>query len=56
MHLQEYERLEEPDAVRVMGGARALRKFARRLEEYVALAPFRIRVEMGANGKTWVKE
>ena len=56
MHLQEYGHLTEVEAVRLMGDPRAPRKFARKLEEYVALAPFGIRVEMGSSGKTWKKE
>ena len=56
LHLDRFGHLNEGEAVQVMGDARAPRKFARRLEQYVALAPFGIRVEMGPAGKTWVKE
>ena len=57
LHLQEFGHLNEAEAVRLMGGGRALRRFTNRLDGYVAVLPFKVRVEPGAaGGKTWVKE
>ena len=55
-HIELHGHLTEGEAVRVMGGGRAARRFACSIERYSAIAPFTIRVEPGPHGKTWVRE
>lgn len=55
-HLKEYDSLSEEQAMQMLGGARALRRFSRRLEEYVALAPFSVRIETISGTKRYVRE
>jgi hypothetical protein len=54
-HLSRHDGVGEADVIRMLGGTRAARRFARRIEEYNRLAPFVVRLESANNIKRYVR-
>lgn len=54
-HVESYGSVEESELLEMLGGARQVRRFALRFEEYVRLLPFLVRVETIGSGKRYVK-
>ena len=54
-HLGTYDAVTESEAVGMLGSQRALRKFARRFEDYALLAPFEIRIDVVGGVKRYVR-
>ncbi len=44
-HLEEHGTVTEPEAARLLGGSRKLRRFSRKFEQYARKAPFSIRIQ-----------
>lgn len=55
-HLDKHGRIQEHEAVNLLGSARKFRRFALKFEEYQALAPFMTRIEASSSGKVYIKE
>lgn len=56
LHLQKYRKVTEEELTRILGSPRAVRRFSVSFESFARLAPFRVRIEPGPNGKQYVKE
>lgn len=56
LHLQQHGVVTEGELTRMLGSPRAFRRFSVAFESYARLAPFRVRIEPGAEGKRYVKE
>lgn len=54
-HLAEHGTINEDEATAMLGGPRKFRAFSRKLEDYVRLAPFRVRVDTASGGKCYVR-
>jgi hypothetical protein len=55
-HLAIHGAVTEPEAAAMLGGQRALRRFALRVEEYARQAPFGVRIDVVAGVKRYVRE
>lgn len=55
-HVASYGSITEPEALGMLGGARELRRFARRFETHTAHLPFRVRIEILDGVKRYVRE
>lgn len=55
LHIATHGEVTEADLLMLLDKGRLVRSFARRYEEYAAQAPFRIKIEMTAAGKTYRK-
>lgn len=55
LHLDQYGTVSEENALELLGGARAERRFGMRLQTYRELLPFAVTVEMTSSGKRYVK-
>jgi hypothetical protein len=55
-HLASHGTVTESEAVTMLGGQRAARRFALRIEEYARQAPFDVRVDVVAGVKRYVRE
>ncbi len=55
-HLSDHGTVSEAEASRMLGGARRLRRFSAKFEDYAAVLPFSVRIESIAGVKTYVKE
>jgi PglZ domain-containing protein len=56
LHLQQHGAVTEAELTRILGSPRAFRRFSLAFEGYARLAPFRVRIEAGPDGKRYVKE
>ena len=56
MHIDQHGSITEADMRQVLGSARSVRIFARRFDGFLALVPFRVRVESTGTMKAYVKE
>jgi hypothetical protein len=56
LHLSQHGTVSEAEATRILGGARKLRQFSTKFEQYAAHAPFSVRIEMIAGVKTYLRE
>ena len=54
--LEAHGSIRENQAAKMLGGARKLRRFSSRFEEYAAVAPFAVRIEIVAGVKLYQKE
>lgn len=54
-HLANHGSINETEATAMLGGPRKFRSFSRRLDTYVAVAPFRVRVEVASGVKCYVR-
>jgi len=55
-HLAEHSAVTEAEAVTLLGSPRAVRKFSNEFEEYEKRAPFRVRIDVVAGVKRYVRE
>ncbi|MFT4628840.1 MAG: hypothetical protein ACI8PZ_007536 [Myxococcota bacterium] len=55
-HLAAHGAVTETEAAAILGGARQVRKLARKFEQYAAKAPFVIRIDVVAGVKRYVRE
>lgn len=55
-HLAAHGTVTEEEALQLLGGGRALRRFTLRFEEYVRIAPFHVRIDSVAGIKRYVRE
>ena len=55
-HLAIHGAVTESEAVVMLGGQRALRRFALRVEEYARKVPFGVRIDVVAGVKRYVRE
>jgi hypothetical protein len=55
-HLAIHGAVTESEATAMLGGQRALRRFALRVEEYARQAPFGVRIDVVAGVKRYVRE
>jgi hypothetical protein len=55
-HLATHGAVTEPEAAEMLGGQRALRRFATQFEQHAAKAPFTARIEVVAGVKRYVRE
>ena len=55
-HLASHGAVTEGEAAEMLGGQRALRRFALRVEEYATRAPFAVRIDVVAGVKRYVRE
>src|SRR5690606_28682818 len=55
-HLDTYGSVTEDQAISMLGGARNVRRFSLKFEEYVKLVPFRARIATVAGVKRYTKE
>lgn len=55
-HLASYGAVTETEAAAMLGGQRAVRRFALKFEEYAALAPFGVRIDVVGGVKRYVRE
>ena len=55
-HLAIHGAVTESEAAAMLGGQRALRRFALRVEEYARKAPFGVRIDVVAGVKRYVRE
>ncbi|MCC6811540.1 MAG: BREX-6 system phosphatase PglZ [Deltaproteobacteria bacterium] len=55
-HVEKHGAITETEAANMLGGARELRKFAREFEDFAKKAPFRVRIEVVAGVKRYVRE
>ncbi|MFZ5479214.1 MAG: tyrosine-type recombinase/integrase [Myxococcota bacterium] len=54
-HLHDFGSVSEDEAAHLLGGPRALRAFALRVDDWSELTPFTVFVEQGASGKRYVR-
>jgi hypothetical protein len=55
-HLAEHGAVTESEAVSMLGSQRAFRSFSVKLEQYVAMAPFAVRIDVVSGVKRYVRE
>ena len=55
-HIHTHGAITENEATRLLGSARAMRRFSAEFEVHAAKVPFRMRIEQGGDGKRYVKE
>jgi hypothetical protein len=55
-HLAAHGAATEGEATAMLGGGRALRQFSSRFEEYAAMVPFGIRIDVHGGVKRYVRE
>ena len=55
-HLAIHGAVTEPEAAATLGGQRALRQFALRVEDCARKAPFGVRIDVVAGVKRYVRE
>ncbi len=55
-YLAKYDAITEADAVKMLGSARALRRFARNFEEYASKVAFDVSIEQTPQGKRYVRK
>ncbi len=55
-HLAAHGALTEPEAAALLGGQRALRRFALHFEEHARHAPFDVRIDVVAGVKRYVRD
>jgi len=56
VHLHRHESITEAEAVGMLGSPRLFRRFSQSFESYLALTPLRVRIEVTAGGKRYVRE
>lgn len=56
LHVEKHGIINEMELVALLGTPRSARHFAGRYEQYTERLPFKIRVESGAGGKSYVRE
>ena len=56
LHLAKHGSVTEQELNAMLETPRNVRRFAMKFEEYVACVPFSVKIEIGANGKRYVKE
>lgn len=56
LHLDEHRSITEAEVASMLGGQRGARRFTNSLDEYSSKAPFRVRIEVVAGVKHFVKE
>ncbi len=56
LHIHKHRVITETEMVSILGSARAVRKFAFEVDQYLDKLPFRVRVEPGDGGKRYVRE
>jgi len=54
-HLLAHGSINEAEATRLLGGPRQFRKFSRDLLDFMAVAPFRVRVAVSSGTKVYVR-
>jgi hypothetical protein len=54
-HLATHGTVTDPEAAEMLGGQRALRRFATQFEQHAAKAPFSVRIDVVAGVKRYVK-
>lgn len=55
-HLQAHGNLTAPEAAKILGGERELRKFSRLFEEHCKRVPFVVRIDMSAGVKRYTRD
>lgn len=55
-HIERFGSITESEVTTILGSPRAFRRFSSEFERYATMVPFRVGIEMGANGKRYVKE
>jgi hypothetical protein len=55
-HLAVHGTVTEAEASSMLGGPRAVRRFAVRFEEFAQKVPFSVRIDMVAGSKRYVRE
>ncbi|MFO0605015.1 MAG: BREX-6 system phosphatase PglZ [Polyangiales bacterium] len=56
LHLEAHGAITEAEATKMLGTARAFRRFSGEFERYVPVVPFQVHVEASADGKRYVKD
>jgi hypothetical protein len=55
-HIEKHGSVGETELSQILGGSRAVRKFAVTYEGFLKFVPFRVRIDAGADEKRYVKE
>jgi hypothetical protein len=56
LHIEKHGMITEPDVTHLLGSPRAFRRFSLEFDLHLEKLPFRVRVESGAGGKSYVRE
>jgi hypothetical protein len=56
VHLAQHDSVSETEVTGFMGSPRAFRRFSLAFEEHARKVPFKVRIEVGTDGKRYVKE
>lgn len=56
LHLEAHGAITEAEATKMLGSARAFRRFSGEFERYVPVVPFQVHVEASTDGKRYVKD